>query len=124
MSFKSIILLCSLSGFLAVAIGAFGAHALKEVLIEYGKDIFSTASQYHFVHTLALLGLAALSYEFPDKALLGWSAISFALGILIFSFSLYALAITGIKWLGAITPIGGLFLLGGWLLMGWAFIKG
>ena len=97
-------------GFLAVALGAFGAHALKETLIANEMtDVWNKAVFYHFIHALVLLVLATL----PGTQRLV-SAL-FGAGILVFSGSLYLLALTNIRWLGAITPIGGLCFLAGWL---------
>lgn len=105
----------SIWGFLAVSMGAFGAHGLKERLENLGMTAnFHTAAQYHMYHALALVavGLVAQSGRAGKPvAVAGWS---FLLGSLIFSGSLYILSLTGIKWLGAITPIGGVFLLIGW----------
>jgi len=97
-------------GFLAVVLGAFGAHALKGTLIANGmSDVWNRAVFYHFIHALVLLVLAAVpGTERMVSALFG-------AGILVFSGSLYLLALTNIRWLGAITPIGGLCFLAGWL---------
>ena len=109
-------------GFLGVSLGAFGAHGLAEVLATHGTTaIWGTAVQYHFIHTLALLALAtaasgALGKEGTWRFLggIGWC---WSLGIVVFSGSLYILSLTGLRWLGAITPIGGLLFLIGWLLL-------
>ena len=100
-------------GFLAVAFGAFGAHALKDRLTPESLAIFQTGVQYQMAHALALLGLAALSdrIQFPAVGRL------FVTGVIIFSGSLYLLALTGDRWLGAITPFGGLCFLAGWALI-------
>ncbi len=100
---------------LAVIIGAFGAHALHDILEKNGRsDTFETASKYHMYHSLALVLVYILSHIKPQMKLQvsGWL---FAVGILIFSGSLYTLAITGITWLGAITPIGGLCFILAWI---------
>lgn len=105
-------------GFLAVALGAFGAHGLKD-LLEANKttEIWHTAALYHLVHSVVLLALAcAVRGRIPSGPYL-----CFAIGVIIFSGSLYALAITNIRGLGAITPFGGLSLLAGWL---WIAIRG
>ena len=98
--------------FLAVGLGAFGAHALKETLLANDKtEVWKTAVLYHFVHALALLILAAV----PNASrVTPWLFVS---GIVIFSGSLYALALTNVRWLGAITPLGGLCFLAGWLFL-------
>lgn len=109
--------IAAVSGFLAVALGAFGAHGLKGKLSPDMLAVYETAVQYHFWHTLALLGVAILLQQGLESGLLRWSGWLFSLGILIFSGSLYVLAISGIKWLGAITPIGGLMFLIAWALL-------
>jgi uncharacterized membrane protein YgdD (TMEM256/DUF423 family) len=119
LSAKSCLIAGSVLGFLSVSIGAFGAHALKPFLLENNRlDTFETAVQYQMYHGLALLLTGILSVLFP-KADFSIVGILFLAGILIFSGSLYLLCATGIKWLGAITPIGGTAFLAGWLLMGW-----
>src|SRR4030042_3420764 len=103
----------ALFGFLSVALGALGAHSLKNVLDEYGKSVYEKAVLYQMFHSMALLGVG-----FPQHLFKGISfspaGFGFLVGIVLFSGSLYALAITGTKWLGAITPIGGLAFLFGW----------
>ena len=103
-------------GGLGVVIGAFGAHALKNRLDEYAMSVFKTGVEYHFYHALALIVVGVLMLIKPS-AMLGWSALAFTVGIIIFSGSLYALALSGIKVLGAITPIGGVALIAGWVLL-------
>src|SRR4051812_30453648 len=100
-------------GFFAVAFGAFGAHALSKRLGERALSVFHTGAQYQFYHALALIALAAWAGR-SSSALLEASAWCFTLGILFFSGSLYALALTNIKILGAITPVGGTLFLMGW----------
>lgn len=101
--------LAALSGFLVVALGAFGAHSLKPLLQSHQTlEIWEKAVLYHALHTLVLLGLAAQ----PSIAL--GAVLSFLAGIVVFSGSLYVLAVTNIRWLGAITPLGGLGFLIGW----------
>ncbi len=104
--------LAALAGFLGVALGAFGAHGLRSMLEETGRIAnWETATLYHLVHAVVLLALALR----PTVARLPF--LLFGVGILIFSGSLYILALTNLKWLGAITPLGGLGLLGGWLAL-------
>ena len=106
-------------GLLGVGAGAFGAHALKGRLDAEMMQIYDTAVRYHLVHALAILacGLATLRYSQTPS----WCAgVLFSLGILIFSGSLYALCLTGLRWLGAITPLGGLAFLAGWGCLIWA----
>ncbi|XDD46352.1 DUF423 domain-containing protein [Leptospira sp. WS39.C2] len=121
--FILISLIC-LSGFLAVGIGAFGAHGLKKIITPELLITFETGNRYHFYHTFAalftfLLLLVVTLYEPIPKvdSFLRISGWLFLLGILIFSFSLYALAVTGIKILGAITPFGGVSFLFAWFFL-------
>lgn len=104
----------ALSGFIAVATGAFGAHALSERLSTKALSIWNTAAQYQMYHALALIALGVYAHSVPhvSTSIPGWS---FLLGTVIFSGSLYALALTDVKILGAITPIGGLGFLIAWL---------
>ena len=102
--------IAAVMGFLAVALGAFGAHGLKDLLTQNNTAaIWEKAVLYHFVHTVMLFLLA------QRKPVPSGPWLSFFAGILIFSGSLYLLAVTNVKWLGAITPIGGLSFLAGWL---------
>lgn len=101
--------LAALFGFLAIALGAFGAHGLKATLELHGTlAIWQTAALYHLVHSVVLLVLAQRATT-PRL-----SFLLFAAGIVVFSGTLYILAVTNVKWLGAITPLGGLSLLAGW----------
>jgi uncharacterized membrane protein YgdD (TMEM256/DUF423 family) len=101
--------------FFGVALGAFGAHALKEIFDEYSMGLWQTAVNYQFVHALALVMIGF--YERSSKFSLVWPRRFFSVGIFLFSGSLYLLAFTGNKWLGAITPLGGLSFLLGWLFL-------
>lgn len=102
-------------GFLAVALGAFGAHGLKPRLEAAGRmDTWETAVLYHLVHAVVLLVLALAR---PAAV---WAFRAFAAGVAVFSGSLYLLCLSGWTWLGAVTPLGGLFLLAGWALL---FVK-
>jgi len=116
MSAKLMVMLAGLFGFLGVGFGAFGAHALKARLTPDVLAIYRTAVEYQFWHALALMavGLLAMSRPGPLLSASGWC---FAFGILLFSGSLYALALSGVRVLGAITPIGGLLFLIGWVLL-------
>jgi uncharacterized membrane protein YgdD (TMEM256/DUF423 family) len=111
---KLFITLASLSGMLAVAFGAFGAHGLKGRLDEHAMGVFQTAVQYHFYHSLALLAVGVIAVSQPETALLRSSGYLFLVGILVFSGSLYMLSMTGLRWLGAVTPLGGLAFIAGW----------
>lgn len=112
----------ALAGFLGVALGAFGAHALKARLSADDLAIFETAVRYHLVHAVALIALAALAQRIPAGAasVAGWA---FSAGILIFSGSLYLLVLTGPRWLGAVTPLGGTALLVGWAALAWGLLR-
>lgn len=118
---KTILMTASVLLALAVALGAFGAHGLKSQLSSEMMQTYKTGVEYHFYHALGLLLLGILAISFPSE-LIKWSAILLTVGIILFSGSLYALAVSGIKWLGAITPIGGLSFIAGWVLLflaGW-----
>jgi len=99
---------------IGVVLGAFGAHGLKNRLTVDMMAVYQTAVQYHFWHGLGLVALAILLALQPASGFL-WAYLLMAVGVLLFSGSLYALSITGIKILGAITPIGGLLLIMAWL---------
>ena len=101
---------------LAVALGAFGAHGLKSHLTTEMLGIYKTGIEYHFYHALGLLLVGVLAFYLPG-IYLKWSAIFLVSGIILFSGSLYILAVSGIKWLGAITPLGGLSFIIGWILL-------
>ena len=103
-------------GFLAVAAGAFGAHALRSRLTPGDLEIFETAARYQMYHALALLGAAWVVGRWPGGAAhaSGWLFLG---GTLVFSGSLYLLVLTGQRWLGAVTPIGGVAFLAGWVLL-------
>jgi len=109
---------------LAVGLGAFGAHGLKARLDAYHLDIYKTAVLYHFLHALGMLIVATLprTGTFPPESaeLVCWLLLA---GILIFSGSLYVLAITGVSALGAITPFGGLAFILAWLLLAWKLVR-
>ena len=108
------LIFAALGGMFAVAFGAFGSHALRARLDDYSLRIFETAVQYQFYHSLALLGVGVLLLRFPASSLLQSSAWLFLIGMLIFSGSLYVLSLSGMRWLGAVTPIGGLAFVAGW----------
>ena len=101
-------------GALGVGLGAFGAHGLRERVDAHGLEVWRTASSYQMWHALALLAVAWLIANAPSSAA-RVSGIAFTVGVLIFSGSLYTLVLTGQRWLGAITPIGGLALIIGWV---------
>jgi uncharacterized membrane protein YgdD (TMEM256/DUF423 family) len=103
----------------AVALGAFGAHALTGLLSAGMLATYQTAVQYHFWHALSLLGVGALMSRSADDSALRWVAWSLIAGLLLFSGSLYLLALTGASWLGAVTPLGGAALIAAWLSLAW-----
>lgn len=111
------LILTAVAGFLAVAIGAFGAHALKSLLTENNRlDTFELASRYHFYHTLVLLGISLLLKQNHSKRFF-LSLVFIVTGMILFSGSLYILAITNYTPIAMITPVGGLFLLAGWAVL-------
>ncbi|GAB5337987.1 DUF423 domain-containing protein [Pseudomonas fluorescens] len=114
---RSFLMLAAFFGFTGVALGAFAAHGLKNRLSAEYLAIFHTGVTYQLVHALALFGVALLAAHIPGR-LVSWVGISFAVGILLFSGSLYALTLTGISKLGIITPFGGLAFLLGWFFLG------
>jgi uncharacterized membrane protein YgdD (TMEM256/DUF423 family) len=131
---RRIVAIGALSAALAVAFGAFGAHALEG---RVGADMlasYDTGARYHFYHSLGIIavGLLALHHSAPagtDAASarhraastrLRWSALMLLTGIVLFSGSLYTMALTELRWLGAVTPFGGVSFLAGWALLGWA----
>jgi uncharacterized membrane protein YgdD (TMEM256/DUF423 family) len=119
MSAKRCLLAAALALAAAVALGAFGAHALKGQL---GADMlatYQTAVQYHFWHALGLLGVGALMLRFADARALAAVAWLLIAGLLLFSGSLYLLALTGATWLGAVTPLGGVAFIAGWVWLAW-----
>ncbi|MDH5287537.1 MAG: DUF423 domain-containing protein [Betaproteobacteria bacterium] len=118
MTGRSALVLASLLLFLAVALGAFGAHALKSRLTPDLQAVWQTAVQYHAWHALALLAIGVLLLVRPD-ARVGLAAWLFVAGIVLFSGSLYAMALTGARGLGAVTPFGGVAFLAGWLAFAW-----
>ncbi len=113
---KTILMTASILLALGVVIGAFGAHGLKAHLSNEMIQTYKTGVEYHFYHALGLLLIGILSVSNPSS-LLNWSALFLTVGIILFSGSLYVLAITGIKWLGAVTPLGGLGFITGWVIL-------
>lgn len=117
MTAKTVLISAGILGALSVGIGAFGAHGLEATLTANGRlDTFETAVKYQFYHTFALLLLGILMLNM-DSGYFNYASICFILGIAIFSGSLYTLSLTNITWLGAITPIGGLALILGWVFL-------
>jgi uncharacterized membrane protein YgdD (TMEM256/DUF423 family) len=120
---RMFLLLGSANGLLAVALGAFGAHVLKDRLSSDMLAVFQTGVQYQMYHALALILVAVLSKQITQNAAFVWSGWLFFVGIILFSGSLYALSLSGIKILGAITPLGGLAFLAGWIILVWGALK-
>ena len=116
---RTFFVLGAVSGFLAVALGAFAAHGLKGKLPPDLFDVFEVGARYHMYHALALVAVAWAATRWPGTAVTaaGWL---FVAGTVLFSGSLYALALTGVRALGAITPLGGLCFLAGWAALAWA----
>src|SRR3982750_1699545 len=108
----------AVSAFVGVALGAFGAHGLKSRLDPEMLAIFEVGVRYQMYHAFALVAAAWAASRWPGTAITasGWG---FLVGTVVFSGSLYLLALTGVRWLGAITPIGGVAFLAGWLLLAW-----
>jgi uncharacterized membrane protein YgdD (TMEM256/DUF423 family) len=120
MNSRSALFAAGLIGATGVALGAFGAHSLRDWLAERGMTVaWETAARYQILHAAALLGAAAWLRQ-PSKAArgcVGWAALCWCVGVLLFCGSLYGLAAGGPRWLGPITPFGGLALLAGWLCL-------
>ncbi|HEX7918478.1 MAG TPA: DUF423 domain-containing protein [Gemmatimonadales bacterium] len=119
---RRFLLLGALSGFFAVAAGAFGAHALREVLAPDLLAVFETGARYQMYHALALLLVAVISASAPQRRTVAAAGWFFVGGTLLFSGSLYLLALTGTRWWGAVTPVGGVCFLAGWVCLGVAAI--
>jgi uncharacterized membrane protein YgdD (TMEM256/DUF423 family) len=111
---KTFLGLAAVLGGLAVALGAFGAHALESRITPQLLSVYETGVRYHFYHALGLIGVVYAVNRWPASSLPVAAGWLFVVGVLIFSGSLYLLALTGIRWLGAITPIGGVAFLAGW----------
>ena len=113
----------ALSGLTAVAAGAFGAHALKARLAPELLAAFETGARYQMFHALVLAAAAWAASRFPGSSA-AWAGWLFLAGTVLFSGSLYLLALTGARWLGAVTPFGGLAFLAGWAALAWAAWRG
>lgn len=123
MNQKLIFTIASIYGALGVGIGAFGAHGLKKILEAHNRiETFQTGVEYQFYHVFALFVVGILMQWYNQDAL-KLAAWMFTIGIFIFSFSLYALSLTGINKLGAITPIGGVFFIVGWFYLAYSLYK-
>lgn len=115
--------IASALGGISVVLGAFASHALKDRLSDRALEIWETGTKYQMYHALALILVALLISRFPDSVLLVVAGYAFVAGITIFSGSLYALSLSGIKWLGAITPLGGAAFIIGWACLAVAALK-
>jgi len=113
----------AVSAFFSVAAGAFGAHALRARLSPELLAVFETGARYQMYHALGLLAVAWAAARWPG-ALPQWAGWLFAAGTVLFSGSLYALALSGVQWLGAITPLGGVAFLGGWICLALGAVRG
>lgn len=120
---KVYLILAAASGGLAVVLGAFGAHGLRDKLSAELLNAYQTGVQYHFYHTLALLAVALLLEKYPLSLWLKTSGGLLLAGILMFSGSLYLLALGGPRWLGPITPLGGLCFIAAWVCLLVAAVK-
>ena len=120
MTSRLAVFLAAVLSFVAVAAGAFGAHALKARLAPDLLDVYQTAVQYHFWHALGLLAVSILLLHKPDKTLLKAAAWLLLAGIVFFSGSLYAIALTGVRGFGYATPVGGISFLAAWATLAWA----
>ncbi|MEO7311567.1 MAG: DUF423 domain-containing protein [Chitinophagaceae bacterium] len=126
---RGLMMVGSLLGAFAVALGAFGAHALKQKIGPEELAVYQTGVQYHFYHVMAVFITASVYSKFHRPAVL-WAGRFFIAGIVLFSGSLYlmtylkAFTRSEIKWLGPITPLGGLFFIIGWLMLGWIINHG
>ena len=123
MSARLALTLAALFLFAAVAAGAFGAHALRARLAPDLLAVYQTAVQYHFWHALGLLAVGLMYAQRPDSGALAAAAWLLIAGLLLFSGSLYALALTGVRGLGAVTPVGGVAFLAAWVAVAWAAWK-
>lgn len=121
---KTFVLLGSINAFLSVALGAFGAHGLKNKITPDLLAVYQTGVQYHMFHALGLILVAVLSDRLASSTLIAWSGWSLFIGIVLFSGSLYALSISGVRILGAITPFGGVAFLIGWVCLAIAATRG
>jgi uncharacterized membrane protein YgdD (TMEM256/DUF423 family) len=116
---RTFFLIGSLLGSISVALGAFGAHALRDRIEASMLANYQTGVSYMFYHTLALFIVVLALTRWPVSSQAVWAGWLFLIGIVFFSGSLFLMAFTGMRWLGAITPIGGVAFIAGWLLLAW-----
>jgi uncharacterized membrane protein YgdD (TMEM256/DUF423 family) len=119
---QSILILGTVFMALGVLLGAFGAHALKNILVPEMLAVYKTGVEYQFYHAIGLLLIGVIGFHVKSKYI-RWSGILISIGIILFSGSLYVLSISGIKAIGAITPIGGLAFVAGWIFLAVAIWK-
>lgn len=125
---KGLLKTAAIIGALSIALGAFAAHSLRQHISDYAVSIFETGVRYQFYHVFALLITGILYKEFPNKLII-WAGKLFIAGIILFSGSLYLLTfikgavLPGYNWVGAITPIGGLLFIAGWVCLFLGFFK-
>jgi uncharacterized membrane protein YgdD (TMEM256/DUF423 family) len=119
---RRFVVLGAIFALLGVLAGAFAAHALKEAIGPDRLEIFKTGAQYQLIHALALFAVAFVATKWPGR-LVNWAGWLFVAGIVLFSGSLYVLAATNIRWLGAITPLGGLCFIAGWICLALGVIQ-
>ena len=120
---RVIAIFTGIGGFLGVALGAFAAHALKGQLSPYELSVWQTAVQYQLFHCAALLSVLAMLLRQPDNRCMRVAGVLFVLGITLFSGSLYGLALAGWRALGMVTPLGGMLLLLGWMMLSLGLVK-
>lgn len=118
------VVLGAVGGFLAVALGAFAAHGLENLLPASRLETWQTGNEYLALHALALIGVGLAMMQLGDARLLRAAGWAFVLGLILFSGSLFLLALTDIRWLGAVTPFGGTAFLVGWVLFAWRAARG
>lgn len=119
---RTFVAIGAISAFLSVAAGAFGAHALRGRLTPESLAVFETAARYQMYHALGLLAVGWVVTRWPAGPA-RWAGLLFLVGTVLFSGSLYVLALSGIRWFGVITPLGGVALLVGWLLLGFTVTR-
>lgn len=120
---KLFLVLGSINAMLAVVLGAFGAHGLKKILAPELLTTFATGVQYHFYHAIGLIVVGLVAIHLPASMQLRLSGWLMLAGIVLFSGSLYLLALTGVRWLGAITPLGGVCFIVAWVMLAVAVYK-
>lgn len=120
---KTFLILGALNTFLCIALGAFGAHGLKQILSADMLTVYHTGVQYHFYHAFGIIVIGLLLLHFPQSRLMPLAGWLMLVGIVLFSFSLYALSATGMRGLGMITPFGGMSFLTAWVLLAYAIWK-